>query len=250
MTARLKLHKISKSFGNNQILTQIDLSIKPGEVVALLGDNGAGKSTLIKIISGFHTPNGGTLFWEGKALDPKKFNPKYARQLGIQTVYQHLGLVEKLSIARNFFLGRELKIKKWGFLASLDLQRMREIVHERLREMKISRLLNPDLSVANLSGGEKQAIAIARACYFGAKLLILDEPTSSLSLNQTQELLKLIQSAKEQGISVIFITHTLHHIKDIVDSVCIINKGNVVANLNSPVDEQVCARLITQSAAS
>ncbi len=249
MTVRLKLHKISKAFGNNQILSQIDLSIKSGEVLALLGDNGAGKSTLIKIISGFHSPSQGSLFWEGSAIDPKKFNPKYARHLGIQTVYQHLGLIEKLSITRNFFLGRELKIRKWG-LARLDLNLMREIVNERLREMKIARRLNPDLSVGNLSGGEKQAIAIARACYFGAKLLILDEPTSSLSLNQTQELLKLIQSAKDQGISVIFITHTLHHIKDIVDSVCIINKGNVVANLKSPIDEQVCARLITQSAFS
>ncbi len=247
MSLRLQLAGVSKHFGNNAVLSHIDLSVHAGEVVALLGDNGAGKSTLIKIISGYHPPSAGTMHWEGKLVDPTHFSPKRAQSLGIQTVYQHLGLVEKLSIARNFFLGKEPKKKRWGIQA-LDMEFMNTVVTSQLQSMKIARRLKPDTPVSYLSGGEKQAVAIARARYFGARLLILDEPTSALSLNQTQEVLNLIVQAKQQGVAVVFITHSLHHIKDIVDTVFIMSKGRMVQKLSAPIDEKACALLIMASA--
>ncbi len=240
MNSRLILKNISLQIGNHQILSNIDFEIKKGEVLALLGDNGAGKSSLIKIISGYHRPSSGQMTWEGQSIAFEKFNPKISRSIGIQTVYQHLGLVDTLSIARNFFLGRELK-KKFGVL---DLKFMNEVVKEKLSEMKISRTLNPELPVSYLSGGERQAIAIARARYFGAKLLILDEPTSALSLKQTQEVLNLIANASQSGLSVIFITHSLHHIKELVHKVLILRKGHLIAKMCAPIDEQKCANAL------
>jgi len=242
MIARLELSQVSKVFGANSVLSGIDMRIEPGEVVALLGDNGAGKSTLIKIISGFHAPSSGTLTWEGKRIEAPHFSPRHAQNIGIQTVHQHLGLVEKLSIARNFFLGREPK--KGLFL---DTKRMHSEVTQQLEKMKVSRKLRPDVQVMGLSGGERQALAIARAVYFGAKLLILDEPTSALSLNQTVQVLNIIKETKKQGISVIFITHTLHHIREVVDRALILRKGTMAAELCAPLDERECARLISGS---
>lgn len=244
---RLSLKNISLQFGHHKILTNINFDVHPGEVVALLGDNGAGKSSLIKIISGFHPPSSGSLYWEGDEVTASKFNPKKAQILGIQTVYQHLGLVDSLSISRNFFLGRELKKKKFPFLSYLDDEGMNEIVTGYLKEMGISRSLNPELPVSFLSGGERQAIAIARAKHFGAKLLILDEPTSALSLKQTNEVLSIIKQASQLGLSVIFITHSLHHTRDLVNQTYVLNKGTLVAKLSSPVDEKVCAQLMTMN---
>lgn len=243
MNPRLSLKNIHLQIGNTKILSGVDFQIGKGEVVALLGDNGAGKSSLIKIISGFHLPSSGQMTWEGEKISAAKFNPKEAQVLGIQTVYQHLGLVDSLSIARNFFLGREPKKKQFG-VSFLDKELMNQTVREKLKEMKISRPLNPSISVAFLSGGERQAIAIARARHFGAKLLILDEPTSALSLNQTEEVLALISSASQSGLSVIFITHSLHHIKELVNTVFVMNKGKIVAKLPSPIDENTCAKWV------
>lgn len=237
---RLQLCQISKAFGANSVLSNIDMQIDKGEVVALLGDNGAGKSTLIKIISGFHSPSSGSLTWEGQKIDFTSFSPRRAQAMGIQTVHQHLGLVEKLSIARNFFLGREPK--KYHLL---DKKLMKSVVVSQLEKMKVSRKLKPETAIADLSGGERQALAIARACYFGARLLILDEPTSALSINQTEQVLNIIRDAKKQGISVVFITHTLHHIREIVDTAFILRKGCVAAKLHAPLDERECARLIS-----
>jgi simple sugar transport system ATP-binding protein len=242
---RLRLSNISLTLGSHKILSKVDFQINKGEVVALLGDNGAGKSSLIKVISGFHLPSGGEMSWEGNKVDSCKFNPKKAQTLGIQTVYQHLGLVDSMSIARNFFLGRESRKKKWGFLPVLDHEMMRNVVRDKLLEMKVSRTLNPELPVSFLSGGERQAIAIARARHFGAKLLILDEPTSALSLKQTNEVLTLIANASQSGLSVIFITHSLHHLKDLVDTVFVMKKGKIVAKLPSPIDEKACANWVT-----
>jgi len=241
---RLELANVSKAFGASPVLSNIDLQIGKGEVVALLGDNGAGKSTLIKIISGFHAPSSGSLTWEGQKVDFANFSPRRAQAMGIQTVHQHLGLVEKLSIARNFFLGREPKKRSLG-LRMLDTKLMKSVVMSQLERMKVSRKLKPETAIADLSGGERQALAIARACYFGARLLILDEPTSALSINQTEQVLNIIRDAKKQGISVVFITHTLHHIREIVDTAIILRKGIVTAKLNAPLDERECARLIS-----
>lgn len=227
-----------------KVLNDLDLELEKGEVLALLGDNGAGKSTLIKIVAGFHKPSAGEIFWEGKKLALNKYSPEQARSIGIQTVYQHLGLVNELSIARNFFLGVEPK-KHYGPLRFLDRNHMREVVQSELLAMGIKRKLDPDDSVSTLSGGERQAIAICRARFFGAKLLILDEPTSALSLRQTQQVLDYIKEAANSGISVIFITHTLHHIESIVDKIAILHHGKSVGHfLAGAITTKECADLI------
>ncbi len=244
MPTRLKLVGIEKNFGPIQILNNLSLSVKNGEVLALLGDNGAGKSTLIKIIAGIHQPSAGKIYWEGNELDHNNFSPQQARKLGIQTVYQHLGLVNQLSIARNFFLGCE-PIKSLGPLTWLDQNFMRETVFKELKNMGLKRKLDPNDNVSKLSGGERQAIAIARARFFGAKLLILDEPTSALSVGQTEAVLDYIKEAAISGIAVIFITHTLHHIERIVDNVVILHRGHSVANFErGNINLQQCANLI------
>lgn len=246
-TPLLELRNISKNFGSIQVLDGIHFSIEPGQVVALLGDNGAGKSTLIKVIAGVHRPSSGELFWQGKAV---RFSdgsgPQEARNLGIETVYQDLGLVPTMSIARNFFLGRELKRNILG-ISRLDLKTMAEIAKQKLAELGIRRKLNPTDAVAQLSGGERQAIAIARARHFGAKLIILDEPTSALSLRQTEEVLSFIRKASSEGMAIIFITHTLAHIEGIVDKISIIFHGKNVGDFRSDeVQRGQVASLITK----
>ena len=241
----LKLNKVNIAFGTNLILDQVSLQVKSGEVLGLLGDNGAGKSTLIKIIAGFHRPNNGTMSINGKTVEWPSYNPQSARNAGIQTVYQHLGLVEQLTLARNFFLGCEPTKKYLGFVKLLDNGFMRKVVKEELEKLGIKRKLDPDDVVANLSGGERQAIAIARAKYFGAKLLILDEPTSALSLRQTNEVLEYIRSARAQGIAVILITHSLHHCKEVVDTLSIIHQGRNVGHYRiDEISEKTCSNLI------
>lgn len=244
MPIRLRLADINKNFGNVSVLKDLNLEVKSGQVTALLGDNGAGKSTLIKIIAGFHQPTTGEMYWEGNRIDSKTFNPKYARGLGIQTVYQHLGLVDQLSIARNFFLGSE-PTKQVGPLKWLDKKRMHDVVLKELKAMGIKRNLDPDDNVSKLSGGERQAIAIGRARYFGAKLLILDEPTSALSVGQTQAVLEYIKDAASAGIAVIFITHTMHHIERIVDTVVVLHQGQSIGNFAiHETNPEHCADLI------
>lgn len=244
MSLRLKIGDVSLKIGNVSILSHIDFEIHKGEVLALLGDNGAGKSSLIKILSGYYKATSGLFQWEGKRMDLQDHDPSRARDLGIQTVYQHLGLVDSMSIARNFFLGQEPEKTYFGFFNVLDKKFMQKHVSKILKEMKISRNLDPDTLISKLSGGERQAVAISRARYFGAKLLILDEPTSALSLKQTEEVLDLIRRASEEGLSVIFITHSLHHIRDLVDRVYIMKQGSICANLKAPVSEEKCASFI------
>ncbi len=242
--ATLELRNICKRFGNISVIENLSLALARGKILALLGDNGAGKSTLIKIIAGFHQPDSGEIIWQGKPVDQKIFSPRLARSLGIQTVYQHLGLVNQLSIARNFFLGAE-PTRNLGPFKWLDQNYMRKAVTDELRNMGIKRALNPDDPVEKLSGGERQAIAISRAKFFGAKLLILDEPTSALSVRQTQEVLDYIVQAAHMGISVIFITHTLHHIESIVDNILILHHGKQAGAFKAnEVSTAECARLM------
>jgi simple sugar transport system ATP-binding protein len=239
----LELRKVSQAFGPISVLQDIDFEIRPGEVVALLGDNGAGKSTLIKVIAGYHRPTSGTLAWEGRAFEYSATDgPHEAREMGVETVYQHLGLVPTLSIARNFFLGREPR-GRFG----LDHRKMLDTARTQLAEMGIRRKLDPRDSVARLSGGERQAIAIARARHFNAKLMILDEPTSALSLRQTEQVLQYIRDAAKSGIAVIFITHTLHHIEDLVDRITVIYHGKKVGDyLPKDVTRAQVSSLITR----
>ncbi|MBI4422634.1 MAG: sugar ABC transporter ATP-binding protein [Elusimicrobia bacterium] len=228
----LEARGVSKRFGANEVLSGVDFAVAPGEVVALLGDNGAGKSTLVKIIGGFHPPSSGTLAWEGRALRfDAQDGPGQARALGIATVYQDLGLIDSLSIARNFFLGREPVRRRLG-LPCLDEARMERLAAERLAEIGVQRRLDPRSPAGTLSGGERQALAISRAWHFGAKLLILDEPTSALSLRQTEHVLACVERAAASGIAVVFITHTLAHIQRAVDRITVLFHGRKVGDFS------------------
>lgn len=244
----LELKNIAKCFGSTSVLEGLNLKLERGKILALLGDNGAGKSTLIKIIAGFHRPNEGDMIWQGTKLDMRTFSPQIARKLGIQTVYQHLGLVNQLSIARNFFLGCE-PTRGIGPIKWLDQTYMRDTVMKELKSMGIKRALNPDDPVEKLSGGERQVIAISRARFFGAQLLILDEPTSALSVRQTQEVLDYIVEAAHMDIAVIFITHTLHHIEKIVDKILILHHGTAAGYFNAgEISTTDCAHLMVHGA--
>lgn len=217
---------LCKRFGRVAALEDVDITIGRGEVIGLVGDNGAGKSTLIKILTGVYRPDGGELRFEDT---PVEFSsPKDARRLGIETVYQDLALVEDMSIARNFFLGAEPQ-RQIGLLRLLDAQRMRRVTEEVLRDIGISvRSAGDQVSV--LSGGERQAIAIGRTMHFGGKLLILDEPTSALSVHETNKVLGYIDEARRQGLSVIFITHNLYHVYPISDRIVVLEHGRKVGD--------------------
>jgi simple sugar transport system ATP-binding protein len=220
--ALLEARGISKAFGKVQALVDVDFRVGAGEVVGLVGDNGAGKSTLIKIITGVHRPDAGQLFFEGQPIHLA--SPKEARALGIETVYQDLALVEQMSIARNFFLGNE-PIRRLGPLRLLDAAAMHRVTEQRLREIGITTLRSASQDVGVLSGGERQAIAIGRTMHFGAKLIILDEPTSALSIKETRKVLDYIGEARRRGLSVIFITHNLYHVYPVSDRIVVFDHG-------------------------
>jgi len=218
----LALENVSKYFGKVIALNGVTLRLKRGEVHCLLGDNGAGKSTLIKTLAGVHQPTSGQYFVDGK---PVRFeSPKEALDLGIATVYQDLALVPLLSVARNFFMGREPQKKLFGFINVMDLDASATIAKDRLAEMGIN-VRDPHQAIGTMSGGERQCLAIARAIHFGARVLILDEPTAALGVKQSFNVLKLIHAARAKGISVIFITHNVHHAYPIGDSFTLLNRG-------------------------
>ena len=223
----VQMVKISKSFGTVQALKDVDFDVHHQEVMGLVGDNGAGKSTLIKILTGVYPPDSGEIYFEGKKV--KISSPKDARDLGIETVYQDLALIPLMSISRNFFLGRE-PVKRLGPFRLLDKRRMDETVKEALAEIGI-RVRSPDEEVAVLSGGERQSVAIGRAMHFGAKLLILDEPTAALSIKESQKVLDFVLEAKERGLSIIFITHNIYHVYSVADRFTILEHGRKVAVL-------------------
>lgn len=221
----VQMVNISKSFGTVQALNAVDFAVGHQEVMGLVGDNGAGKSTLIKILTGVYPPDTGEIFFEGRKVTIA--SPKDARDLGIETVYQDLALIPLMSIARNFFLGRE-PVVQVGPLKLLDKRKMDSTVREVLAEIGI-RVRSPDEPVAVLSGGERQSVAIGRAVHFGAKLLILDEPTSALSVRETHKVLDFILEAKERGLSIIFITHNIYHVYSVADRFTILEHGHKVA---------------------
>lgn len=238
----VKMEQIVKKFGVVTVLTGVDFHVNAGEVVALLGDNGAGKSTLIKILTGVHTPTSGQIYFEGK---PVKINtPHDAHDLGIETVYQDLALVDLMSISRNFFLGRE-PVHRFGPFKFLDRKTMNEQTRSSLHDIGIE-IRSPREKVGKLSGGERQSIAIGRAVHFGAKLLILDEPTSALSVGETQKVLDYTQNAKQRGLGVIFITHNVSHVFEVADRYVIIRHGIKAADYRrGELTEKDIADLIT-----
>ena len=217
----IELKNVKKIFGRVNALRGISVKIDAGEVHCLLGDNGAGKSTLIKILSGVHRPTEGVYEFEGKPVELS--SPREALDMGIATVFQDLAMLPLMSITRNFFLGREPK-KKLGPVAVFDSQKANAVTNEELKKIGIS-IRDPDQAVGTLSGGERQAVAIARAVYFGARVLILDEPTSALGVKEAAVVLKYIVQAKTKGIGVIFITHNVHHAWAVGDTFTVLNRG-------------------------
>lgn len=218
----LQLEDISKYFGSVIALNGVTLRLRKGEVHCLLGDNGAGKSTLIKTLAGVHRPDAGEYRVDG---NPVRFkSPREALDLGIATVYQDLALVPMMSVARNFFMGREPQKKLFGFLPVMDHALSAQTAVDKLGEMGI-KVRDADQMIGTMSGGEKQCLAIARAIHFGARVLILDEPTAALGVKQSVNVLKLINKARERGISVIFITHNVNHAYPIGDSFTLLNRG-------------------------
>ncbi|MGA2777513.1 MAG: ATP-binding cassette domain-containing protein [Steroidobacteraceae bacterium] len=218
----LSLENVSKFFGKAIALSGVSMRLRRGEVHCLLGDNGAGKSTLIKILAGVHAPSSGRYLVDGR---PVQFDsPKGALDLGIATVYQDLALVPLLSVARNFFLGREPQ-KRWlGLVKVMDLDACASAACSKLGDMGIE-VRDPHQPVGTMSGGERQCLAIARAVHFGARVLILDEPTAALGVKQSFNVLRLIHAVRAQGISVIFITHNVNHAYPIGDSFTLLNRG-------------------------
>jgi simple sugar transport system ATP-binding protein len=220
----IELRAIDKFFGKVIALQGVSFGVEPGEVHCLLGDNGAGKSTLIKILSGVHLPSSGQIFVAGRLVEFG--SPKQALDLGIATVYQDLSLVPLMSVARNFFLGRET-VKGVIPFRQIDIVAINKTTIGALADMGI-RLRDPEQPVGTLSGGERQCVAIARALFFGAKVLILDEPTSALGVHQASVVLKLIAQARARGIGVVFISHNVHHAYAIGDRFTLLNRGRSV----------------------
>lgn len=236
------MEKISKKFGTITALQDVDFGINAGEVRALLGDNGAGKSTLIKILMGVYQATSGQIYFEGQPV--KIGSPREARAMGIEAVYQDLALVNLMSISRNFFLGREM-IKNLGPIRWLDTRKMNEICLQSLHDIGIE-IRSSSERVGSLSGGERQSIAIGRGVHFGAKVLILDEPTSALSVAETRKVLTYITNARESGLAVIFITHNVHHVHMLADSYTVIRHArNVGTYFKGDLTEEDIADLIT-----
>ncbi|MGH2779800.1 MAG: ATP-binding cassette domain-containing protein [Actinomycetota bacterium] len=217
----VELRDVSKYFGTVIALKEVSTRVTSGEVMCLLGDNGAGKSTLIKILSGCYRHDEGELLIEG---EPKRFNsPREAMALGIATVHQDLAMIPLMSITRNFFLGSE-PTKGVGPLRRVDFKKASDIARDELNKIGID-VRDTEQLVGTLSGGERQSVAIARAAYFGAKLLILDEPTSALGVKEAAVVLRYIAKARSSGLAVIFITHNVHHAYPIGDRFTILNRG-------------------------
>jgi simple sugar transport system ATP-binding protein len=220
----LSLRNVTLSFGNVVAIQDVVFDVAPGEIVGLVGDNGAGKSTLVKVMNGFYSPSRGDIEFMGR---PVTFaSPRAARSAGIETVYQDLALIPPLSLWRNFFLGREARIGRKP-LRILDKKRMRQTTMDNLREMGLTRLRSPDEPVDILSGGERQALAIARARYFGGTLLILDEPTSALSVKETEKVSEAVQIARSDGLGVVIIDHNIAHVHRICDRIVVMESGRV-----------------------
>lgn len=219
--AIVELSGASKVFGNVVALDNVSLAVRAGEVMCLLGDNGAGKSTLIKCLSGVHPPDVGEMLVDGRAV--RFSSPREAIDAGIATVYQDLAMIPLMSIARNFFLGAEPTVGKWPF-RRFDVRKADAVAREELGRMGI-RVRDTKQPVGTLSGGERQSVAIARAVYFGARVLILDEPTSALGVKEAGIVLKYIARARERGVAVIFITHNIHHAYPVGDRFTILNRG-------------------------
>lgn len=219
---------VSKYYGSVQALEDVDLAVHAGEIVGLVGDNGAGKSTLVKVLSGAHQPDGGAVHLDGEARVWR--SPHEALEAGIETLYQDAGLCPDLTVNGNVFLGREkLRPGLLGKLGFLDNKSMAAVAKEELERVGIN-LTGVRRTVNKLSGGQRQAVAIGRAIAWARKVIILDEPTNHLGARQSLEVLKVMSRARERGLGVVFISHTLPHVLEVTDRIVVLRLGRVVAD--------------------
>jgi len=224
----LRVENVARRFGAVTALEGVSLDIWPGEVLALLGDNGAGKSTLIKIIAGSQPPSSGRLLFEGREV--AFASPADAKALGIETVYQDLSLCPNVDVVGNFFMGRE-PTRGFGPLRRFDIESANRIAREEMQKIGID-VRDPSQAVGTLSGGERQCVAIARAVYFGAKVLILDEPTSALGVKQASVVLRYVAQARARNLGVIFISHNVHHAWAVGDKFTVLNRGKTLGTFD------------------
>jgi D-xylose transport system ATP-binding protein len=231
-TPVLELRGVSKAFGAVQALYEVDFHVLPGEVMALVGDNGAGKSTLIKCIAGIHPIDEGEILFEG---DPVSIHsPKDAARLGIEVVYQDLALCDNLDVVQNMYLGREMT----DSVRRLDETAMEARAQETLRSLSVTTLRSVRQTVAGLSGGQRQSVAVAKAVMWNSRLVILDEPTAALGVAQTRQVLELVHRLGEQGLAVILISHNLHDVFEVADSITVLRLGQNVAEFQRTATNQ------------
>jgi D-xylose transport system ATP-binding protein len=223
-TPILELRGISKSFGAVQALYEVDFHVSSGEVMALVGDNGAGKSTLIKCIAGIYSIDSGEILFEGQPVSIH--GPKDAARLGIEVVYQDLALADNLDVVQNMFLGRE---ELTGPLRSLDELTMEKRANDTLDSLSVTTISSVRQTVAGLSGGQRQSVAVAKAVMWNSKVVILDEPTAALGVAQTRQVLDLVKRLGEQGLAVVLISHNLHDIFEVADTITVLRLGQNVA---------------------
>ncbi len=224
----LTVRQVSKFFGGLTALNKVDFEVSRGEVVALLGDNGAGKSTLIKCVSGVYKPEEGEIHFQGTNLHP--LSPADVREQGNETIYQDLALAENLDVGANVFLGKEKKRSILGFIKVTDDEFMRDEASKVLSRLDIH-IPSLKQKLVYLSGGQRQAVAIARALYWNARLVIMDEPTAALGVPEQRKVLSLVSSLRDQGVPVIFISHTLQDVMTVADRMVIMRRGRMVANI-------------------
>lgn len=225
----MEIVSVTKTFGGVTAIRDVDMVVNPGEIACLLGDNGAGKSTLIKLMSGVYAPSAGEIKLDGQPV--RLTSPREAQSRGIATVHQDVGMFPLMSVSRNFFLGREPE-KGIGPLRRFDTKIAATTALEQIQSMGIRRVTSGDQLVGTLSGGERQALAIGRALYFGARLLILDEPTSALGIKEAGVVLRLVQQAKARGTAIVFITHNAHHALTVGDRFTVLVQGSVGAQFS------------------
>ena len=225
MTPIVECRNLEKWYSGVHALKKVSLTVMPGEVVGLVGDNGAGKSTLIKLLSGVHIPDGGEIRIDGRPV--KIATPKAAMRLGIETIYQYNSMVPTMSIARNLFIGREPLRFAIGGIGFMDQRRMAAESIKAIANVDLH-LRSPDALVGELSGGQRQGVAIARAMHFKSKLLILDEPTNHLSVKETSKVIGFVKGLKAQGVTGIFISHNMHHVFQSCDRVVAMARGEIV----------------------
>lgn len=228
-TPIIEFQHVSKSFLGVKAVSNLSFALYPGQVLCLLGENGAGKSTVIKILTGVEQPSLGKVFFNGEITHFD--SPRAAREVGVATVYQEIGTLPLMSVARNFVLAAE-PTKGRGIFRRLDIESASATALARLRELGISRVTDGNQLVGTLSGGERQALAIARALHFGAKVLVLDEPTAALGVRESATVLRLIEKVRDAGVAVVFITHNAYHAHSIGDQFVILRRGETLDAFN------------------